>query len=132
MIRFQDIKVGDILQADFGGTRFEAEVTEVNHEDKQICVHNGDQENWYEAGDLFSIPVDDFQLQRLGFEKQVNEDKSVKYMRGPFRILIPAGGQFGEMEIWYREDRRHIHHPIGVHELQNLYHQMTKVDLSRV
>ena len=132
MIRFQDIKVGDILQADFGGTRFEAEVIEVNHEDKQICVHNGDQENWYEAGDLFSIPVDDLQLQKLGFEKQVNEDKSVKYMRGPFRILVPSEGRFGEMEIWYREDRRHIHHPIGVHELQNLYHQMTKVDLSRV
>ena len=25
-----------------------------------------------------------------------------------------------------------IHHAIGVHELQNYYHQMTKVDLGRV
>lgn len=133
MIRFQDIKVGDIIQADFGGKRFDGEVTELNHEDKQVCVHNGDQEDWYEAGDLYAIPVDEGQLLKLGFEKHVNEDKTVKYVRGPFRVLVPAGGgQFNEFEIWYREDHRHIHHPIGVHELQNAYHQMTKVDLTRV
>lgn len=132
MIRFQDIKLGDILQADFGGKRFDGQVTEINHEDKQICVHNGDQDDWFEAGDLFAIPVDDEQLTKLGFEKQLNGDQTVKYLRGPFRILIPGEGQFGEMEIWYREDRRHIHHHLGVHELQNNYHQMTKVDLIRV
>ncbi len=132
MIRFQDIKVGDILQADFGGQRFEGEVTELNHEDRQVCIHHGDQDNWFEPNDLYIIPVDDQQLSKLGFEKQVNPDNTVKYMRGPFRILIPAAGQFSELEIWYREDRRHIHHPIGVHDLQNFYHQMTKVDLARV
>ncbi len=132
MIRFQDIKVGDILQADFGGRRFEGEVRELNHEDKQVCVHQGDQDDWFDPNDLYIIPVDDHQLVKLGFEKQVNPDNTVKYMRGPFRILIPAAGQFGELEIWYREDRRHIHHPIGVHDLQNFYHQMTKVDLARV
>jgi hypothetical protein len=130
MIRFQEIRVGDLIQADFGGQRFNAQVTELNHEDRQICVQNGDQTDWFEAGDLYAIPLDDAQLQKLGFEKQVNDDKSVKYMRGPFRLLIAAEGQFNEVEIWYREDRRHIHHPIGVHELQNFYHQMTKVDLT--
>lgn len=132
MIRFQEIRVGDIIQADFSGQRFDGEVTDLNHEEKQVCVHNGDQDNWFETGDLYAIPVDDAQLMKMGFEKQVNDDKSVKYMRGPFRLLIGAPDQFGELEIWYREDRRHIHHPIGVHELQNFYHQMTKVDLSRV
>jgi hypothetical protein len=132
MIRFQDIRVGDNLLADFGGQRSEGEVTELNHEDKQVCIRTGDQDDWFEAGDLYPIPVDDVQLQKLGFDKVVNEDKSVKYMRGPFRVMIPAAGQFSEFEIWYREDRRHIHHPLGVHELQNFYHQMTKVDLSRV
>jgi len=131
MIRFLDLKVGDIIQADFGGKRFDGEVTELNQEDKQVCVHNGDQESWFEAGDLFGIPLDDAQLISLGFEKQVNGDKTVKYLRGPFRILIPAEGEFKEIEIWYREDRRHIHHHLAVHELQNNYHQMTKVDLTR-
>jgi len=132
MIRFQEIKVGDIIQADFAGQRFDGTVTELNHEDRQICVHNGDQDDWFEAGDLYPIRVDDAQLGKLGFDKLVNEDKSVKYMRGPFRVLISGADQFNELEIWYREDRRHIHHPIGVHELQNFYHQMTKVDLTRV
>ena len=132
MIRFQDIKAGDIIQADFAGQRFEGEVTEVDHEDKQVLVHNGDLDDWFDANDLFAIPVDEVQLQKLGFEKQVNADNTIKYMRGPFRVMIPAAGQFNEFEIWYREDRRHIHHPIGVHELQNFYHQMTKVDLTRV
>lgn len=132
MIRFLDIKEGDLIQADFGGKRFEGEVTELNHEDRQVRVQSGDQDDWFEAVDLYPIPLDDAQLQKLGFEKHVNEDNTVKYMRGPFRIMIPATGQFNEFEIWYREDRRHIHHPIAVHELQNFYHQMTKVDLSRV
>jgi hypothetical protein len=132
MIRFQDIKEGDLIQADFGGKRFEGEVTELNHEERQVRVQSGEQDDWFEAGDLYSIPVDDAQLLKLGFEKHVNADNTVKYMRGPFRIMIPATGQFNEFEIWYREDRRHIHHPIAVHELQNFYHQMTKVDLSRV
>ena len=132
MIRFQDLRVGDIIQADFGGQRFDGIVTELNHEDRQVCVHNGDQDDWFEPDDLFVIPLDDQQLGKLGFEKLANGDKSVKYMRGPFRLLIGAPDQFNEVEIWYREDRRHIHHPIGVHDLQNFYHQMTKVDLSRV
>jgi hypothetical protein len=92
----------------------------------------GNKDDWFDANDLYAIPVDEVQLQKLGFEKQVNADNTVKYMRGPFRVMIPAAGQFNEFEIWYREDRRHIHHPIGVHELQNFYHQMTKVDLTRV
>jgi hypothetical protein len=132
MIRFQDIKEGDIIQADFGGKRFDGQVTEVNHEDRQIRVHNGDQDDWFEVNDLYPIPVDDVQLEKLGFEKQLNADNTVKYMRGPFRVMIPSKDQFNEFEIWYREDHRHLHHPIGVHELQNYYRQMTKVDLSRV
>jgi hypothetical protein len=132
MIRFQDIREGDIIQADFGGQLFDGEVTNVNHEDKQVCVHNGDQDDWFDPKDIHAIPLDDSQLTKLGFEKVINDDKSIKYMRGPFRMMIQAADQFGELEIWYREDRRHIHHPIGVHELQNFYQQMTKVPLSRV
>ena len=132
MIRIHDIKVGDVMLADFEGQRFEGDVTEVNHEDKQVCIHNGDQDAWFELASLYPIPVDDNQLLKLGFEKVENADHSVKYMRGPFRIMIPSAGQFNDFEIWYREDRRHIHQAISVHELQNFYHQMTKVDLSRV
>src|ERR1700712_4097314 len=110
MIRFHDIKVGDIVSADFGGQRFDGEVRDLNNDEKQINLHNGDQDDWFDAADVYAIPVDDAQLARFGFEKKINEDKTVKYMRGPFRILIPAEGDFNEFEIWYREDRRHISH----------------------
>jgi hypothetical protein len=129
MIRFPEIKEGDIIQADFDGQRFDGIVTELNHEDKQVCVQNGDQMNWFDAKDLYPIPLDETQLLKLGFEKHLNDNSSIKYLRGPFRILVSGPGQFNALEIWYREDRRYIHHAIGVHELQNFYHQMTKVDL---
>jgi hypothetical protein len=32
--------------------------------------------------------------------------------------------------MWYREDRRHIVQPLSVHQLQNHFHQMTKIDLT--
>ena len=89
-------------------------------------------EDWFEPEDIHAIAVDDTQLKKLGFEKHVNGDGTVKYLRGPFRILIPQEGKFDEMEIWYREDIRHVHRTLGIHELQNFYHQMTKVDLTRV
>lgn len=132
MIKIQDLRTGDIVQADYEGQRFEGTVTEINHEDGQVNIHNGDQDNWFEPSDLYAIPLDDRQLGKLGFEKVLNPDNSIKYMRGPYRLLISGPDQFNDLEIWYREDRRHVHHPIGVHEFQNFYHQMTKVDLARV
>ncbi|HEY4154006.1 MAG TPA: hypothetical protein VGM24_01215 [Puia sp.] len=131
MIKFHEIKNGDIVQVDYEGQRFEGEVQELDHEDKLVRVQTGEQEFWYAPVDLFPIPLDDNQLTKLKFSKEQNGDQSVKYMRGPFRILLPEKDQFGQFEMWYREDRRHISHPIGVHELQNFYHQMTKVDLTR-
>ena len=131
MIKFHEIKIGDIVQADFEGQRSEGEVIELNHEDKEVCVETDVQDFWYTPDQLFPIPLDEDQLMKFQFEKQVNGDESIKYLRGPFRILIPNKGNFSSFEMWYREDRRHMHHPVMVHELQNLYKEMTKVDLTR-
>ena len=131
MIKFNEIKVGDIVLADNEGQRVEGEVTELNHEDKEICVRTSVQEFWFTPDQLFPIPLDDEQLKKFHFEKVENPDNTVKYMRGPFRILLPQKGNFSTFEIWYREDRRHLTHPVTVHELQNHYHQMTKVELTR-
>ena len=131
MIKFQEVKSGDLVQVDYEGQRFEGEVLELDHEDKLVRVLKGEQEFWYSPADLYPIPLDDDQLQKLQFTREQNGDKSIKYLRGPFRILLPEKDHFSDFEIWYREDRRHINHPIGVHELQNYYHQMTKVGLSR-
>jgi hypothetical protein len=131
MIKFHEIKVGDIVQVEYEHQRFEGEVIELDHEDKLVRVRTGEQEFWYGPNDLYPIPLDDAQLLRFNFNKELNGDKTVKYLRGPFRILLPEKDHFNDFEMWYREDRRHINHPIGVHELQNYYNEMTKVDLTR-
>ena len=131
MVKFSEIKLGDIFLVDYDGRRFEGEVNDIDHEDKLISLKNGEQEFYYAPDHLYPIPLDEDQLVKFKFKKEIATDNSVKYMRGPFRIQIPHQNQFSDFEIWYREDRRHIQHPIGIHQLQNHYHQMTKVDLTR-
>ena len=131
MIKFQELKEGDIVNAEYEGEMYEGIVTDLNREDKEICVETDVQEFWFTPEQLYPIPLDEEQLKKFDFEKEENEDNSVKYMKGPFRILLPEKGNFSSFEMWYREDRRHITHPISVHELQNHYHQMTKVELTR-
>jgi hypothetical protein len=77
---------------------------------------------------MFPLPVDESQLTKLGFEKQ-EMDGATKYLKGAFRLVTPKKGDFSNVEMWYREDRRHFNSQLGVHELQNLHLDMTKVHL---
>jgi hypothetical protein len=131
MIQFHELRIGDVVLVEYNGQRTEGEVTDKADADKLICVDNEVQSFWYSPEDLYPIPLDEGQLMKFGFEKQDQPDGSVKYLRGPFRILLSQKGDFSHFEMWYREDRRHILQPISVHQLQNHYHQMTKVDLVR-
>jgi len=130
MIKFHEIKVGDYLIADNDGDKKEGEVTNINGDEKQVCVNTGAQDFWYETDQLSPIPLDESQLDKLQFTKQVNEDGTVKYMKGAFRMMLPSAGDFSHFEIWYRDEKRHIMHPIFVHNLQNHFHEMTKVHLN--
>ena len=131
MIRFQDLKVGDFVMADYDGQKWEGTIKDFNREDKEVCVETGVQEFWFKPDHLYGIPLSDEQLIKLGFIRQLNDDGSVKYMKGAFRIFLPRKDDFSNLEIWYREDRRNLNRAITVHELQNHYNQMTKVILSR-
>ena len=130
MIRFHELKVGDYVLAEFEGQRSEGEVIELNGEDKEVCVQTSVQDFWFTPDQLFPIELNDNQLMQLGFEKEV-AGTGVKYKKGPFRILLAQQNDFSHFEMWYREDRRHITQPLYVHELQNHYRQMTKVELVR-
>lgn len=129
MIKFHEVKVGDYLIADNDGDMKRGEVTNLNGDEKQVCVDTG-QEFWYETEQLRPIPLNDEELMNLKFHKHVNEDGTVKYMKGAFRLLIPAEGDFSRMEIWYRDETRHMTHAINLHNLQNHYYDMTKVHLN--
>jgi ribosomal protein S1 len=130
MIKFKDIQVGDYLMADNDGDILQGEVTNLNGDEKQVCVDTGTQEFWFETNQLSPIPLDEQQLLNFRFHKEEQGDGMVKYMKGAFRILILSKGDFSKMEIWYRDERRHIMEPINVHQLQNHFHQMTKVPLN--
>jgi hypothetical protein len=129
MIRFNELKPGDLVLAEYEGEKSEGVVKELNREDKEVCVETSVQEFWYTPEHLYPIPLSDAQLQKLGFTR-VDNGNSVKYMKDSFRILVPNRDDFSNVEIWWREDRRHLTHPLSVHELQNHYYQMTKVELN--
>lgn len=130
MIKFQEIKVGDYVVADNDGDKKQGEVTNLNHNEKQVCVNTGAQDFWYETDQLSPIPLDEEQLLNLKFSKQKNEDGSVKYLKGAFRMLLSAENDFTKFEIWYRDEKRKITQPIYVHQLQNHFYEMTKVHLN--
>ena len=129
MIRLNEIQQGDLVIAEYDGDTWEGVVKEINNEDKEVCVETSVQEFWFKPEHLFPIPLSDEQLNKLGFER-VENGQAVKYMKDSFRILVPSKDDFSRLEMWWREDRRERNHPISVHELQNHYDQMTKVELN--
>ena len=132
MLKFNELKLGDFVMAEYDGQLREGEVTDIDNLDKKVCVlTSDDQEFWYEPRDLKAIPLDESQLFNLGFQKQANDDGSVKYLKGAFRVLIHGPNDFSTLEMWYREDQRHISEAINVHDFQNKYLDMTKVHLTR-
>lgn len=132
MLKLGDLKPGDIVLLDDEGVEREGTVVKVSHEEKQALVNNGIQEFWYRLNDIRPIPLDENQLIRLGFTKeQMNGAGGVKYKKGAFRLVTPKEGDFSNIEMWWREDRRHFSFPIGVHDLQNLHLDMTKVPLEK-
>ncbi len=130
MIKFHEIKVGDYLIAENEGDKRQGEVTNLNHNEKQVCVDTGVQEFWFEVDQLSALTLDEAQLLNFKFHRHDNEDGTVKYSKGAFRIQLTGKDNFSAFEIWYRDEHRHILHPIFVHNLQNHFYEMTKVHLN--
>lgn len=131
MIKFSELHPGDYVYANYEGELWEGIVNELNKEDKEVCIQTEVQDFWFKPEDLVPIPLNEQQLEKLNFQKESNGNGSVKYKKGAFRIQLDREGAFDDFEIWYREDRRHIKQPIHVHQLQNHYYDMTKVELGR-
>jgi hypothetical protein len=130
MLKIGQLKAGDIINVDDEGIIREGTIVKVSHEENQALVDNGVQEFWYSPEVMNAIPLDESQLMKLGFSKE-ETDGSVKYKKDSFRLVTPKKGDFTEIEMWWREDRRHFPFPLGVHEFQNLYHDMTKIPLDK-
>ena len=132
MVKITELKEGDIVRVLDSGEEKIGTVREISREDNMANIDNGVQEFWYGPEDIVPIPLTEDQLvNTLGFEREDTED-GVKYKKGPFRIVVHDPGNYTNLDIWYREDRRHFNHPLYVHELQNHHLEMTKVYLERV
>ena len=132
MIRISDLKEGDIVKVMFDGGEREGVVVDVDKEENQACVDNGVQEFWYNPEEIVPLPItEDRLINLLGFEKEEGPD-GVKFKKGAFRVVVRDPGNYTDMDVWYREDRRHFTNAIYLHELQNHHLDMTKVQLERV
>ena len=132
MVKLSELKEGDIVRILDEGTERVGTVVDTSREDNMVCIDNGVQEFWYAPEQVVPIPLTEKQLvETLGFEREETPD-GIKYKKGPFRVLAHDPGNLTNLEVWYREDRRHFEHPLYVHELQNHHLQMTKVPLEGV
>lgn len=131
MVKVTDLKPGDIVHVLDEGREREGVVTEISRDEDMACINNGVQDFWYSMDKVVPIPLtEDRLLNTLGFEKEEVEN-GVKYKKGAFRIFVHDPGNYTNLEVWYREDRRHFNHPLYLHELQNHHLAMTKVPLER-
>lgn len=130
MLKVKELKVSDIVMVTFDGKAHEGEVVSVDHGGSKALVLTGDQEFWYDEKDISPIPFDESQLIKLEFTKQSNDDGTVKYMKGAFRVLLHHANDFSTFEMWYREDTRLVRTPIQLHDFQNKYLDMTKIHLT--
>ncbi len=131
MVKLGHLQSGDIVMVNDEGLMREGTVIHTNTEEQMALIDNGIQEFWYSPQDIYPVALDEDQLLKLGFEKEAIDGKAVKYKKGVFRLVTPVAGDFSKLDMWYREDNRHFHVPIAVHELQNLHSSMTKVPLER-
>lgn len=128
MLKIGNLKSGDIIIVNDEGVMREGTVVTTSSEENQALVNNGIQEFWYSPEEMTAVPLDENQLEKFGFTKE-DVDGAVKYKKDSFRLVTPIKGDFSNVEMWWREDKRHFAFPLNVHELQNLYLDMTKVHL---
>lgn len=132
MLKLNELKVGDLVMAEYDGQYKEGEITNIDRLDKKVCIVTDDNEDfWYDAAHIKPILLTEAHLFKLGFQKQQNDNGSVKYLKGAFRVLLHQAGNFSNFEMWYREDQRHINGEMYVHDFQNKYLGMTKIVLAK-
>ncbi len=129
MIKFNELQPGDLVIAEHEGQQWMGTVKELDREEKIVCVETQVQDFWFSTDHLYPIPLSDQQMLHLGFQK-AEVESGVKYIKDAFRLRIPREGDFSAPEIWYREDRRELMNPISVHQLQNHFYEMTKMELN--
>ncbi|MGF7231098.1 hypothetical protein [Arachidicoccus sp.] len=131
MINIHELKLNNFVIAEFEDQERRGFVSDITLEDKMIRVTTDEnkQDVWYDPENVYPIKLSDAEMGKFDFEKEILSDGAVKYKKGAFRLVIPKADDFSYVEMWYREDIRKNPNVHFVHQLQNHYHDMTKIFL---
>lgn len=131
MINIHELRQNNFVIAVFEEIERRGIVAEIAVDDKMVRVitEHGNQDFWYDEHQVFPIALTDGEMRRFGFEKEKLDDGAVKYKKDAFRLVAPKEDDFSFVEVWYREDIRKNPNVHALHQLQNQFHQMTKVYL---
>ena len=131
MINIHELRLDNFVIVEFEDQERRGLVSEISIEDKMIRANtdDGNQDFWYELENVYPVQLSDSEMMHFKFEKEILPDGAVKYKKGSFRLVIPHEDDFSQLEMWYREDIRKQPNVHFVHQLQNQYHDMTKIYL---
>ncbi len=133
MNHFKELKKGNLVLVRFNNKEVEGEVTDLMKVDKNIGVATSVQEYYFNVKDVFPIPLSDSQLHKFGFHRTIQPDGSVIYNNfETFQIHLSKENDFSTITLVYKEDIRINPAIHGIHQLQNLYADMTKMHLELV
>ncbi|HWV69643.1 hypothetical protein [Chitinophaga sp.] len=128
MINIHELKSGDTIITNYGGTEKEGKILQVDHEDKKVLVATDENEFWYDLDNLEPIHLTEATLLKLQFHKEESASSpagGTLYVRGPFSVRWFEEGHKPLMQLHYRDETRNLNAPITLNELQNHYHGMT-------
>ncbi len=133
MLHLHELKVGDLVLADFEEKEYEGIVEQISFEKVEVRINENDHLNWYDPKELDPVPVTGEKLTLLGFVKSTDPElngEGQAWVRGPFILTYLKKGDDQHILLNYRsEEPRLIKTGLFVHELQHHYHGMTKVFL---
>lgn len=135
MIKLNEIKSGDIVNARFEDVVNTGEVEQVDHTERKVLVAHGDQEFWYNIEDISPVPFNLESLGKLGFTEATDpliKGNGIAYVKGPFIIQFPNPNNLKSIHLIYRDEHRDVNGEISLHQLQNHYHSMTNFHLGLV
>lgn len=135
MIKLNQIKSGDIVNARFEDVVNTGEVKQVDHTERKVLVEHGDQEFWYDIEDISAVPFNMETLDKLGFTPSTDpviKGSGMAYVKGPFIIQFPNPDNLKAIHLIYRDEHRDVNGELFLHQLQNHYRSMTNFHLGLV
>lgn len=131
MIKFSEIKKGDIVNVRFEDSVKTGRVVRADWGEKKVLVAHGDQEFGYNLEDISSIPLTTDILKILGFlpssDPVLTKDANA-YIRGPFVVRYPRNDN-DSMLLSFRDEHRKISSNTTLNQFQNHFQDMTNVHL---